>query len=119
MQRELAANQGTNTDSVHAAEPATNSSHNSEEQSTLKFSISLTVLLGVLGVASGLNTGSQAIIFDGMYSFVDVIPTIISLVVVKLIAQGSSHRFQYAYWPPDPLVAVFRNSILVVAGGYA
>jgi cation diffusion facilitator family transporter len=89
------------------------------EQFTLKFSIALTVLLGVLGVASGLATSSQAIIFDGMYSFVDVVPTIVSLVVVKLIAQGSSHRFQYGYWHLEPLVAVLRDSILAVACIYA
>jgi cation diffusion facilitator family transporter len=90
-----------------------------EEQATLKFSIILTVILGLMGVASGLSTGSQAIIFDGMYSFVDVVPTVISLVVVKLIAQGSSHRFQYGYWHLEPLVGVFRDSILVVACIYA
>ena len=89
------------------------------EQATLKFSIALTVCLGVVGVASGLATSSQAIIFDGMYSFVDVVPTIASLVVVKLIAQGSSHRFQYGYWHLEPLVAVLRDSILVVACIYA
>jgi cation diffusion facilitator family transporter len=89
------------------------------EQATLRFSIALTVLLGVVGVASGLFTSSQAIIFDGMYSFVDVVPTIVSLVVVKLIAQGSSHRFQYGYWHLEPLVAVLRDSILVVACIYA
>jgi len=91
----------------------------SAEQATLKFSIALTVCLGLLGVGSGLATGSQAIIFDGMYSFVDVVPTIVSLVVVKLIAQGSSHRFQYGYWHLEPLVAVLRDSILVVACIYA
>jgi predicted Co/Zn/Cd cation transporter (cation efflux family) len=37
------------------------------EQRTLKVSIALTIFLGVLGVASGLVTNSQAIIFDGMY----------------------------------------------------
>ena len=89
------------------------------EQATLKFSIALTVLLGVVGVASGLATGSQAIIFDGMYSFVDVVPTIVSLIVVKLIAHGSSHRFQYGYWHLEPLVAVLRDSILIVACIYA
>jgi cation diffusion facilitator family transporter len=93
--------------------------HSDSEQATLKFSIALTVLLGVLGIASGLATSSQAIIFDGMYSFVDVVPTIVSLVVVKLIAQGSSHRFQYGYWHLEPLVAVLRDSILVVACIYA
>ena len=89
------------------------------EQSTLKFSIVLTVCLGVLGVASGLKTGSQAIIFDGMYSFVDVVPTVVSLLVVKLIARGTSHRFQYGYWHLEPLVAVLRDAILAVACIYA
>ena len=89
------------------------------EQGTLKFSIALTVFLGVLGVASGLVTDSQAIIFDGMYSFVDVVPTVVSLLVVKLIARGTSHRFQYGFWHLEPLVAVLRDSILVVACIYA
>jgi predicted Co/Zn/Cd cation transporter (cation efflux family) len=91
----------------------------SAEQSTLKLSIALTVVLGVLGVASGLITGSQAIIFDGMYSFVDVVPTIVSLLVVKLLAQGTSPRFQYGYWHLEPLVVVLRDSILGVACIYA
>jgi cation diffusion facilitator family transporter len=89
------------------------------EQGTLKFSIALTVFLGLLGVASGLATGSQAIIFDGMFSFVDVLPTIVSLLVVKLIARGSSQRFQFGYWHLEPLVGVLRDSILAVACIYA
>jgi cation diffusion facilitator family transporter len=91
----------------------------STEQGTLKFSIALTVFLGTLGVASGLATGSQAIIFDGMFSFVDVLPTIVSLLVVKLIARGSSQRFQFGYWHLEPLVGVLRDSILTVACIYA
>lgn len=89
------------------------------EQGTLKLSIALTVVLGVLGVASGLVTGSAAIIFDGMYSFVDVVPTVVSLLVVKLIERGTSHRFQYGYWHLEPLVAVLRDAILAVACIYA
>ena len=89
------------------------------EQNTLKVSIALTVVLGLIGVSSGLATGSQALIFDGMYSFVDVAPTVVSLIVVKLLARGSSHRFQYGYWHLEPLVAVLRDSILVIACIYA
>jgi cation diffusion facilitator family transporter len=89
------------------------------EQRTLKFSIGLTVVLGVLGVVSGLVTNSQAIIFDGMYSFVDVVPTVVSLLVVKLIARGTSHRFQYGFWHLEPLVAVLRDAILMIACVYA
>jgi len=91
----------------------------SSEQGTLKFSIALTVFLGVLGVASGLATGSQAIIFDGMFSFVDVLPTIVSLLVVKLIARGTSQRFQFGYWHLEPLVGILRDSILAIACVYA
>jgi len=91
----------------------------STEQGALKFSIALTVFLGLLGVASGLATGSQAIIFDGMFSFVDVLPTIVSLLVVKLIARGSGQRFQFGYWHLEPLVGVLRDSILTVACIYA
>jgi len=58
-------------------------------------------------------------IFDGMYSFVDVVPTIVSLLVVKLLAQGTSQRFQYGYWHLEPLVMVLRDSILAVACIYA
>jgi cation diffusion facilitator family transporter len=89
------------------------------EQGTLKFSIALTVCLGFLGVASGLVTGSQAIIFDGMYSFVDVVPTVVSLLVVKLIARGTTHRFQYGFWHLEPLVAVLRDAVLAMACVYA
>jgi cation diffusion facilitator family transporter len=89
------------------------------EQGTLKFSIVLTVFLGVLGVASGLVTNSKAIIFDGMYSFVDVVPTVVSLLVVKLIARGTTHRFQYGFWHLEPLVAVLRDAILAIACVYA
>jgi cation diffusion facilitator family transporter len=89
------------------------------EQGTLKFSIALTVFLGVLGVASGLVTNSQAIIFDGMYSFVDVVPTVVSLLVVKLIARGTTHRFQYGFWHLEPLVAVLRDAVLAMACVYA
>jgi predicted Co/Zn/Cd cation transporter (cation efflux family) len=35
------------------------------------------------------------------------------------MARGSSPRFQYGYWHLEPLVAVFRDSILVVACIYA
>jgi cation diffusion facilitator family transporter len=89
------------------------------EQNTLRISIAVTVVLGVLGVVSGLATHSKAIIFDGMYSFVDLVPTVVSLLVVKLIARGTSHRFQYGFWHLEPLVAVLRDAALAIACIYA
>lgn len=89
------------------------------EQRALKFSIATTVLIGVVGVATGLLTNSQAIIFDGMYSFVDVALTAVSLVVSKLIAQEGSRRFQYGYSHLEPMVGTFGGAILTLACVYA
>ena len=89
------------------------------EQSTLKFSIALTVFLGMLGVASGLVTNSQAIIFDGMYSFVDVVPTVVSLLVVKLIARGNQSSLPVWVLAPGAAGGRAARRILVVACIYA
>ena len=56
----------------------------SSEQGALKLSILVTALTGVAGIAAGFMIGSRAILFDGMYSFVDVVMTFGALAVSKL-----------------------------------
>jgi len=45
------------------------------EQRLLKLSIALTLAVGAVGVVCGLWIHSQAIVFDGMYSLVDMVLT--------------------------------------------
>lgn len=90
-----------------------------EEQSALKRSIAVTVVIGLLGIITGLITGSQALVFDGMYSFVDVIFTFASLAVSRLLTQEGSPRFQFGYWHLEPLLIALGSSILVIACLYA
>jgi cation diffusion facilitator family transporter len=89
------------------------------EQRALKLSIQVTLLIGVAGVLSGLITGSQAIIFDGIYSFVDVLITLLSLIVSQLLARGGSRRFQYGFFHLEPLVTAVGGAILSIACIYA
>jgi cation diffusion facilitator family transporter len=89
------------------------------EQQALKFSIRATLLIGVAGVLSGLVTGSQAIIFDGIYSFVDVLITLLSLIVSQLLAREGSRRFQYGFFHLEPMVTAIGGAILSVACIYA
>jgi cation diffusion facilitator family transporter len=89
------------------------------EQRALKLSIAMTVLIGVGGVLVGLVTASQAIIFDAMYSFVDVVLTLASLVVSRLLARERSHRFQYGYFHLEPLVTTLGGATLAIACLYA
>lgn len=92
---------------------------NNAEQNALKRSIAVTVVIGLLGIITGLITGSQALVFDGMYSFVDVMFTFASLAVSKLLTQEGSERFQFGYWHLEPLLIALGSSILVIACLYA
>lgn len=53
------------------------------EQRILKFSIGVTIAVSVVGFSGGLLVGSQAILFDGVYSLVDVALTLVSLSVLR------------------------------------
>ena len=59
------------------------------EQGALKLSILITALTGLTGIAAGFMIGSGAIMFDGIYSFVDVMLTFGALAVSKLLNAGA------------------------------
>ena len=89
------------------------------EPGALKLSISVTALTGLAGIAAGFMIGSQAIMFDGMYSFVDVMLTFGALAVSKLLMQEPTRRFQFGYWHLEPLAGAVESAILATACVYA
>ncbi len=91
----------------------------SSEQAALKLSILVTVLTGLAGVAAGLTTGSRAILFDGMYSFIDAMLTFGALTVSKLLMQEPTRKFQFGYWHLEPLMGAVESAILVTVCLYA
>jgi predicted Co/Zn/Cd cation transporter (cation efflux family) len=88
------------------------------EQRQLRFSIGITLLVGVACVAVGLLMQSQAIAFDGFYSLVDVVLTAGALMVSRLLACEGSRRFQFGYWHLEPLVLVFNAAVLAIICTY-
>ena len=90
-----------------------------QEQRLLKISIAVTLAVGVVGILSGLWINSQAIIFDGMYSLVDTVLTVGSLVVSRFLAFEGSRRFQYGYWHLEPMVEAFGGATLSLSCLYA
>jgi cation diffusion facilitator family transporter len=89
------------------------------EQRALKVSILVTALTGLAGIAAGFLIGSRAIIFDGMYSFVDVMLTFGALTVSKLLIQEPTRRFQFGYSHLEPLAGAVESAILVTVCIYA
>jgi len=89
------------------------------EQRILKASIVATVAVAAIGFIGGLLARSQAILFDGVYSLVDVALTLVALSVLRLVAREQSPRFQYGYWHLEPMVEALGGAILCLACVYA
>jgi hypothetical protein len=60
------------------------------EQSLLKLSIGLTVMMAAFGVIIGFTSGSAAIMFDGVYALTDAFMTVIALLVARLITASAA-----------------------------
>jgi cation diffusion facilitator family transporter len=89
------------------------------EQRQLRLSIVLTVMVATIGIATGLWTGSQSIVFDGFFSMIDATMTVVALIVSRLVTRDGSRHFQFGYWHLEPLVAGFNGIIMALSCGYA
>lgn len=97
------------------------------EQSILRLSIAVTVVLAAFGITVGLLSGSFAIVFDGFYSLSDAFMTILALLVSKLIAASAEptsrgkliDRFSVGFWHLEPMVLGLNGTLLMGAAVYA
>ena len=89
------------------------------EQGVLRRSIATTAVIALAGVAFGLFSRSQAILFDGVFSLVDGVIVLLSLSVSRLLMSEGSRRFQYGYWHIEPIVVAFNGTVLMLLCLYA
>jgi len=84
------------------------------EQTVLRHSLFMTLLLAAIGVSFGVASGSLAIAFDGIGSAIDAAMTFLSLAVARLLG-ADSRRFQFGYWHFEPMALVFNGGLLVLS----
>lgn len=89
------------------------------EARPLRISLGATWVIAGLGIVLGLLARSPAIVFDGVFSLLDVAVTWLTLAVARLVASQGDRRFQYGYWHLEPMVIALRASLLLVLVGYA
>ena len=83
------------------------------EQKVLSFSIVLSGCVALLGIVFGILSGSQSIVFDGIFSIVDVAMCVLVLFVSRLVTRNATPHFQYGFWHFEPLVAVLNGAIML------
>ena len=86
----------------------------SPEGKILLFSVLSALFFSVLGTAWGLITGSLVILFDGMYSLVSVVLSLISLAAARYINKADLQRFHFGRARVEPLVIAFKGAVLLI-----
>jgi len=89
------------------------------EQRVLRLSVVLSALLGAFAVVLGLLSGSTAIVFDGLFSVVDVTMGLLGLWIARLVTREENRTFQYGYWHIEPMTLAFYGGLLIVLCVYA
>ena len=85
------------------------------EQKVLKLSVVLTAVLGGFAVLLGLLSGSMSIVFDGLFSVIDVAMGLLGLWVARLVTREENRTFQYGYWHIEPMSLAFYGGMLIGA----
>ncbi|WP_120004861.1 cation diffusion facilitator family transporter [Nesterenkonia muleiensis] len=97
------------------------------EQQALKISLVAILIFAVLGISFGLVSGSSAIIFDGVFSLVDAVMSVVSIVVSSLIVRSTSNgisrrlqrRFTMGFWHFEPIILAVNALLMMSVGAYA
>lgn len=89
------------------------------EQQALKISIIATLFFVVLGLGFAFYTKSDSILFDGIYSFIALCISIITLKVSKLAELPDDDVFHFGYTQFEPLINVFKALFILAACAFA
>lgn len=97
------------------------------EQQALKISLVAVLAFSALGISFGLVSGSYAIVFDGVFSLVDALMSVVSIVVSTLILKSTTNaldarlrrRFTMGFWHFEPLVLAINALLMMSIGAYA
>lgn len=77
------------------------------------------LFFAVLGVVLGVFTGSQMILFDGVYSFISVILSVVSLWAAKFMQKRDEKKYPFGKSAVEPLVIILKYAILLTVVVYS
>ncbi|QZT38036.1 cation transporter [Halosquirtibacter xylanolyticus] len=90
------------------------------EKKIIWISIVSAIAFSLVGIIWGTISGSAMIIFDGVYSFVSVILSLLSLIVANsLNKEGTSEHFPVGKAHLEPFLIVFKSLVLITTCIYS
>ncbi|MDA0129439.1 cation diffusion facilitator family transporter [Vibrio sp. MarTm2] len=89
------------------------------EKRILTFSALLASGFAGGGLVLGLLVGSLVIVFDGVYSLVSLLLTLLSLAVSRYIERPSRSQFPFGKAILEPVVIAIKGSVILLVVGYS
>jgi cation diffusion facilitator family transporter len=86
---------------------------------TLVLSVVASSVFAVGSLVWGLLAGSQMIVFDGLYSFVSVVLSLLAVVALRAARQGPDERYPWGREVFEPLTITVKAAALAGLCGYA
>lgn len=93
--------------------------HLLDEQGVLKLSLIAAVVFVLTALGFALLTGSDSILFDGIYSLISFFMTLLTLKVANLVARPDDDRFHFGYTAIEPTLNLFKSLIVIVTCVFA
>lgn len=84
------------------------------EERGLKVSAAGALLLAALGIGFAINTGSDAILLDGLFSGLGFFMALLTLKVSRLVRRPDDETFQFGYAHFAPMINVLKSLIMSV-----
>lgn len=84
------------------------------ERSLLQISVFVALFMAIFGIVWGSLVSSQIIIFDGMYSLVSVMLSLLSLLVAQFIKKSDRMRFPYGKEMLEPVVILIKYAVILL-----
>ena len=89
------------------------------EKRTLTLSALSASLFAAGGLVVGLLVNSMVIIFDGVYSLVSLLLTLLSLATSRYIMKPSDDRFTFGRAVLEPAVIAVKGLVILLVVGYS
>ena len=89
-----------------------------QESRLLYFSVWMGVLFAVGGISWGLVIQSGVILFDGIYSGLSIILSLLSVIALRLIRQADDDTFQFGRRAFEPMIVAFKSIVIIAICSY-
>ncbi|RAU17571.1 cation transporter [Nitrincola tibetensis] len=84
------------------------------ERSTLVFSAIVSGVFALLGIVWGIVSGSLAILFDGAYSFVSLVLSLLSVTALRWAESPADKTYNFGRILAEPLAIAIKGSVITL-----